>query len=87
MVVADAPDFPGPDSGLVVGDIAYDTRARAVGVLMAEYGTLYFLRPLDGGREWDVPKGKVRLATVADRLFPAVAEVNAESLRRAGHRP
>ncbi|GAA2239130.1 hypothetical protein GCM10010232_27550 [Streptomyces amakusaensis] len=81
MATADASEFPVPNNVLAVGDIAYDTQSKALGVLMAEYGTLYFLRPLGGGREWDVPKTKVRPATTSDQPSPAVAEANANTLR------
>ncbi|WP_190122567.1 hypothetical protein [Streptomyces inusitatus] len=69
--------------GLAVGDIAYDIEARAVGVVMAECGTHYALRPVDGGLEWEAPQEGVRLATDADRLSAAVAERNANSRKRA----
>ncbi|GGZ18612.1 hypothetical protein GCM10010387_08960 [Streptomyces inusitatus] len=84
-----APDLKAAHGGrLTVGDIAYDSERKALGVLMAEYGTLYFLRPLTGGREWDVAKEKVHPATTTEQLSPAVAEANANSLRRADrHRP
>ncbi|GGZ14686.1 hypothetical protein GCM10010387_03560 [Streptomyces inusitatus] len=66
MAMPDASEFPVPNNVLAVGDIAYDTQSKSLGVLMAEYGTLYFLRPLGGGREWDTPKTKVRPATPTD---------------------
>ncbi|GAA2250166.1 hypothetical protein GCM10010232_42530 [Streptomyces amakusaensis] len=77
-----APDLKAAHGGrLTVGDIAYDTERRTLGVLMAEYGTLYFPRPLTGGREWDVAKEKVHPATTTDQPSPAAAETNANSLR------
>ncbi|MCM2392568.1 hypothetical protein [Streptomyces albipurpureus] len=70
---------------LSVGELAYDTARGALGVVM-DIGTVqgsYTLRPPGGGIEWDVSDVDVRLATVSDRLRPALSEVNTRS-RRGG---
>ncbi|MFD5557028.1 hypothetical protein ACFWIA_24710 [Streptomyces sp. NPDC127068] len=68
---------------LNVGDLAYDTRKGALGVVMdmdaAAEPVRFSLRPPGGGVEWDVHGAHVRRATVADQLRPALAEVNARS--------
>ncbi|MFJ6573122.1 hypothetical protein ACIQNU_37510 [Streptomyces sp. NPDC091292] len=66
-------------SELSVGAIAYDARAKRVGVVMDDYGTHYVLRPPRGGIEWDASRADVRPATAADRLRPALTEVNERS--------
>ncbi|MEU5401015.1 hypothetical protein ABZ348_17185 [Streptomyces sp. NPDC005963] len=72
---------------LAVGDIAVDTRTGDLGVVM-DTGVdprdgRYSLRPLGGGVEWTADPGDVRPATNADRLRPALSEVNARS-RKGG---
>ncbi|GGZ14081.1 hypothetical protein GCM10010387_02710 [Streptomyces inusitatus] len=67
------------DGSPQVGCLVYDTVVRRTGVVMEECETYYALRPPQGGREWDAPKGEVRPATEADRLSSALAEVNARS--------
>jgi hypothetical protein len=69
---------------LRVGELAYDIRAGALGVVMEVYGGLYWLRPPAGGVEWDAKQANVRRATTADRLRPAVAAANALSRRAVG---
>ncbi|MFI6524987.1 hypothetical protein [Streptomyces uncialis] len=67
---------------LAVGDLAYDTRKGAVGVVMdtgAVVDGRYSLRPPGGGIEWNAERADVRPATVADQLRPALAEANARS--------
>ncbi|GGZ25822.1 hypothetical protein GCM10010387_19250 [Streptomyces inusitatus] len=68
--------------GLAVGTLAYDARARRVGVVMGECGTRCALRPPQGGREWDAAVEDVRLATAADWLSAAVAARNEISRKR-----
>ncbi|MEU9333888.1 hypothetical protein AB0D49_12120 [Streptomyces sp. NPDC048290] len=68
---------------LSIGDLAFDTRTRALGVVMdtgADGGDgRYALRPPRGGIEWYASHDDVRPATVADQLRPALTEVNARS--------
>ncbi|MET8831865.1 hypothetical protein ABZX40_39550 [Streptomyces sp. NPDC004610] len=75
-------EHPNPPQ-LSVGDLAFDTRTRALGVVMdtgADPGNgLYSLRPPHGGTEWDASPADVRPATVIDQLRPALTEVNARS--------
>jgi hypothetical protein len=50
-----------------------------LGVVMGHEGPYVQLRPLGGGREWDVEPGALRSATPAERLSAATAYVNARS--------
>ncbi|GLF94070.1 hypothetical protein [Streptomyces yaizuensis] len=52
---------------------------RSIGVVMAEYGTRYYLRPPHGGCEWDAPRGDIRPATVTDQIRPELTETNKRS--------
>ncbi|GLF97256.1 hypothetical protein [Streptomyces yaizuensis] len=67
------------NDALTIGALAYDTITRRVGVVMAEYGTRYYLRPPHGGCEWDAPRTDIRPATVTDRIRPVLTEANARS--------
>ncbi|WP_329134085.1 hypothetical protein [Streptomyces sp. NBC_00670] len=62
-----------------VGAYAVDTRRGLLGVVMGHEGPYVQLRPLGGGREWDVEPGALRSATPAERLSAATAYVNARS--------
>ncbi|MFD7549026.1 hypothetical protein [Streptomyces sp. NPDC059816] len=69
-----------PMPQLGVGELAYDTRKRALGVVMAtDTSGRYSLRPPRGGVEWDALYEDVRPATVTDQLRPALTEVNTRS--------
>ncbi|MEO3977607.1 hypothetical protein [Streptomyces sp. CAU 1734] len=71
-----------PSGELTPGTLAYDTAVKRVGVVMDECGTHIWLRPVHGGCEWEVLRGDVRAATVADQLSAALAEANANSRQR-----
>ncbi|MEU5342994.1 hypothetical protein AB0H18_19515 [Streptomyces sp. NPDC020766] len=64
-----------------VGTTASDTRSGRVGLVMGHEGPYVQLRPLKGGREWDVPPEHIRSATLSQALSGAVAEYNARSRR------
>ncbi|MFJ6660234.1 hypothetical protein ACIQNG_28360 [Streptomyces sp. NPDC091377] len=68
---------------LDLGQLVFDTRRDTLGVVMDTGGTWgdgrYSLRPPRGGIEWHASRSDVRPATVADRLRPALAEVNERS--------
>ncbi|MFG2596647.1 hypothetical protein [Streptomyces sp. NPDC048462] len=63
---------PAPDAGA----LAVDRRNGEVGVVMGHVGTYMQLRPLGGGREWDVPPQDVRPPTPAEELSAKVAVAN-----------
>ncbi|MER5770791.1 hypothetical protein [Streptomyces sp. NPDC001985] len=69
------PYEPGP------GEVAKDTSAERVGRVMGQVGGRYQLRPLGGGREWDVLPEHLGPATRAELLSAWVAEVNDRSRR------
>ncbi|GLF97378.1 hypothetical protein [Streptomyces yaizuensis] len=52
---------------LTVGDLAFDIVAKMLGRVMAVYGSVYFLRPVNGGREWEASREEIRPASVRDR--------------------
>ncbi|MGW2212316.1 hypothetical protein [Streptomyces sp. NPDC001781] len=62
-----------------LGSYALDTETNRVGVVMGHQGPYVQLRPLGGGREWDVAPGRVRAATPAERISAATAYANARS--------
>ncbi|MFJ6568904.1 hypothetical protein ACIQNU_15900 [Streptomyces sp. NPDC091292] len=68
---------------LSVGELAYDTRREVLGVVMdtgtQTGGGRYALRPPKGGIEWNASRADVRPATLADRIRPALTEVNERS--------
>jgi hypothetical protein len=53
-----------------------DTRIGKVGEVIGREGPYVQLRPLGGGREWDVPPEDVRAATPRERLRAKVALAN-----------
>jgi hypothetical protein len=66
-------------ASFVVGALVFDNRRKTLGVVMdTGWGRLY-LRPPGGGIEWDAARADLRPATVADRLRPSLAELNARS--------
>lgn len=61
---------PGPEAPApvpAVGDTVHDTAPDRVGVVMAHQGPYVQLRPLGGGREWDVDPAHVRSLSLPDR--------------------
>ncbi|MFJ4004411.1 hypothetical protein ACIPWL_13280 [Streptomyces sp. NPDC090023] len=65
--------------GPPLGSYALDTGTNRVGVVMGHQGPYVQLRPLGGGREWDVLPDRVREATPAERISAATAYANARS--------
>ncbi|MEV0639575.1 hypothetical protein AB0I77_32510 [Streptomyces sp. NPDC050619] len=53
-----------------------DKRSGQVGVVMGHAGPYVQLRPLKGGREWDVPPTEIRHPTQAEELSAKVAVAN-----------
>jgi hypothetical protein len=66
------------------GEVAKDTRTGLVGVVMDRSGSHYQLRPLNGGREWDVSPQHMVKAIQSDALSSRVAEVNYRSINGLG---
>ncbi|MFD8216925.1 hypothetical protein ACFXKC_02030 [Streptomyces sp. NPDC059340] len=62
-----------------IGSYVVDTRTEKVGLVMGHEGPYVQLRPLGGGKEWDVAPDAVRRATAAERLSAATAYANARS--------
>ncbi|MGW0708159.1 hypothetical protein ACWD4G_19760 [Streptomyces sp. NPDC002643] len=59
-----------------VGTLMVDKRNDQVGVVMGHAGPYVQLRPLKGGREWDVPPAELRRPTQAEELSAKVAVAN-----------
>lgn len=59
-----------------VGTLMVDKRNDQVGVVMGHAGPYVQLRPLKGGREWDVPPVDLRRPTQAEELSAKVAVAN-----------
>ncbi|MFI1830158.1 hypothetical protein ACH41E_27530 [Streptomyces sp. NPDC020412] len=60
------------------GTVVRDSIAKKTGVVMAQDGARYYLRPCKGGIEWTARREDLS-ATLSDVLGPAVAELNANS--------
>ncbi|MFE0733412.1 hypothetical protein [Streptomyces sp. NPDC058855] len=65
-----------------IGAIVLDTARNHVGRVMGAEGPYLQLRPLGGGREWDVEAAHLHPLTGAELLSALVAEANARSRRR-----
>ncbi|TDC75561.1 hypothetical protein E1283_12085 [Streptomyces hainanensis] len=61
-----------------VGELARDPRG-VVGRVVDHQAGRVWLRPVGGGREWDVPVEDVESAPMAELLRPAVVEANRRS--------
>lgn len=61
---ADSQAMSGASSplNLPIGSVARDTVRDRVGRVMGREGPNYQLRPLNGGREWEVAPGEIELA-------------------------
>ncbi|MBX9425292.1 MULTISPECIES: hypothetical protein [Streptomyces] len=64
---------------LPIGSYVVEIRTGRVGRVMGHEGPYIQIRPLGGGREWDVEPDGVREATTSERLSAATAHVNARS--------
>ncbi|MEV8115703.1 hypothetical protein [Streptomyces xiamenensis] len=65
-----------------IGELARDSRLDRVGVVMDHVGPSYQLRPVGGGREWDVLPEDLRAADSGDLLRAKVEERNHHSRKR-----
>ncbi|GHA68625.1 hypothetical protein ACIQRS_10560 [Streptomyces termitum] len=64
---------------LQIGAYVVEIRTGRVARVMGCDGPYVQLRPLGGGREWDVEPEAVREATSSERLSAATAHANARS--------
>ncbi|MEU0674435.1 hypothetical protein ABZ330_16345 [Streptomyces sp. NPDC006172] len=56
------------ESGPGIGDLAKDTAKNKVGVLVDRVGGRYLMRPVNGGREWEVEPRAVEHPTPSEAL-------------------
>ncbi|MEU3598914.1 hypothetical protein ABZ714_16280 [Streptomyces sp. NPDC006798] len=68
-----------PDWTPQIGGNARDATRDKVGRVMDRTYGRYWLRPIGGGIEWDVPAADLRPVTTAELLAEAVAEANERS--------
>ncbi|WP_371671193.1 hypothetical protein OG985_28380 [Streptomyces sp. NBC_00289] len=66
--------------GLAVGELGHDTKRDSVGEIMAFQGGRYLLRPIGGGREWEVDPDNLAEPDASARLRARVAERNRSAL-------
>ncbi|MFJ4465961.1 hypothetical protein ACIP2X_00420 [Streptomyces sp. NPDC089424] len=64
-----------------VGDAVHDMRRDRYGRVMGREGPYVQVRPLAGGREWDVSPEQLRILDQDELLRVLVAEANARSRR------
>ncbi|MDW4905109.1 hypothetical protein RB628_07040 [Streptomyces sp. ADMS] len=62
-----------------VGTMARDTRTDRVGKVMGYEGPYAQLRPLEGGREWDVHPNHIEPLSLSSALSGPVADLNERS--------
>lgn len=62
-----------------IGTLLLDIQRHQLGEFRGELGARWFLRPVLGGREWEVAPEGTRVATSEQRLRIANARVNARS--------
>ncbi|MGW2207892.1 hypothetical protein [Streptomyces sp. NPDC001781] len=74
----------GDEEGPALGAYALDVRDGRLGEVMGRVGGRVQLRPLGGGREWDVPPEHLGEAAPADVLRERVRLLNREARRRVG---
>jgi hypothetical protein len=67
-----------------VGTVMVDTVRHRIGEFRGTVGGSLCLRPVGGGREWEVSPDYAREATDEERLSAGVAARNALSLRGSG---
>lgn len=62
-----------------VGTTARDTRTDRIGKVMGYEGPYAQLRPLEGGREWDVHPNHLEPVPLSSALSDSVARLNDQS--------
>jgi hypothetical protein len=60
-----------------LGSLMVDKRTGKIGKVMGHEGPYVQLRPLQGGKEWDVPPDELRDADPSEALGAKVAMANA----------
>ncbi|WP_243745207.1 hypothetical protein [Streptomyces hainanensis] len=68
-----------PDNVPEVGFLARDTSRGEIGRVVDRQAGRVWLRPVGGGREWDVRQEDVEPVSVGEILRPFVAEANRRS--------
>ncbi|MEC4019362.1 hypothetical protein [Streptomyces sp. H27-D2] len=66
-----------------VGTLAHDVKRDRVGKVMDTHGNRVFLRPVNGGVEWEAAPDDLEPADTAAELRAKAAEANARSRDRA----
>ncbi|MEC4017772.1 hypothetical protein [Streptomyces sp. H27-D2] len=61
------------------GETVRDAGSGRVGVVMGKVGPYYQLRPVGGGKEWDVPPSNIRAISQTEVLSVRVAVANERS--------
>ncbi|MEU2111484.1 hypothetical protein [Streptomyces sp. NPDC019507] len=64
----------------VVGQLGYDKKTDSVGEIMGFEGGRYFLRPIGGGKEWQVAPEDLAEPDAQARLRARVSERNRSGL-------
>ncbi|MFD7517956.1 hypothetical protein ACFV85_24495 [Streptomyces niveus] len=81
----DPPPAPAaPAVEVHIGDTVHDTARDRVGAVLAHQGPYFQLRPLGGGREWDVDPAHVRSLSPPELLSARLTQANTRSRTRLG---
>ncbi|MFI1157318.1 hypothetical protein [Streptomyces sioyaensis] len=78
------PEDPSQDPALQKRTIARDIARERVGKVMDYMHGLYYLRPLEGGKEWSAEHHELTPIPLSEALRGTVADVN-QRHRRSGH--
>ncbi|MGV9312848.1 hypothetical protein ACWDR0_11710 [Streptomyces sp. NPDC003691] len=62
-----------------IGETVRDVPGKRIGRVVDRTHTRYWLRPIGGGIEWDVPADELEPVTASELLAGAVAEANERS--------
>ncbi|MFI8276010.1 hypothetical protein ACIGBH_14040 [Streptomyces sp. NPDC085929] len=82
MTADDGPHpSPGPSHTPAIGDTVRDTLRNRFGIVTDRIGPYLRLRPLTGGRVWEVESEDTEPVSTPEALRARLAEVNARSSR------